>query len=203
MSSGLQTFSGVCIPTAAWLSHIYPTENTVTIQQMYKMSLNLYFQNFGLVKLFRPLKWSSFSVSECVGPLSLSLGMRFQELIHLLVEIEAKKIEYFSCVVNWIQWKILITNHPIKKRNAYSLNNYFYLIYLLISTRELPGQCLISAIVGLQVLTEPGGILTVWMSRTPPPVFPALHDTPGVSDQQEDSHTEVCSLHQDLSQDQS
>ena len=103
MSSGLQTFSGVCIPTAAWLSHIYPTENTVTIQQMYKMSLNLYFQNFGFVKLFRPLKWSSFSVSECVGPLSLSLGMRFQELIHLLAKIEIEKIEYFSCVVNWIQ----------------------------------------------------------------------------------------------------
>ena len=100
MSSGLQTFSGVCIPTAAWLSHIYPT---VIIQQMYKMSLNLYFQNFGFVKLFRPLKWSSFSVSECVGPLSLSVGMRFQELIHLLAEIEAEKIEYFSCVVNWIQ----------------------------------------------------------------------------------------------------
>ena len=83
------------------------------------------------------------------------------------------------------------------------ISNHFYLIYLLISTRELPGQCLISVIVRLQVLTEPGRILTVWMSRTPLPVSPALQDTPGVSDQQEDSHTEVCSLHQDLSQVQS
>ena len=67
------------------------------------MFLNLYFENLSFVKLFCPLERSSFSISECVGPLSFSLGVRLQELSHFLAQIEAEKIEYFPCVVDWIR----------------------------------------------------------------------------------------------------